>query len=99
MITHELVITNAQPQVIPLLWTGKEEALTYNVVLEAKGSSIVLTGLLLGNKQTHLDLTINVTHREPNTTSRVAITGVLMDETQVNVEGLVKINAGAKQSN
>lgn len=88
-----------EQRIIPLLWTGKENEISYEINLNGKGASVVFLALLLGKKAQTLNLKTNVYHNHPETKSEVIVKGALTDLAQVNFEGLVKINKGAKGTN
>lgn len=86
-------------KIIPIFWDGKEREIKYNLVLSKPGSSVSILGLLLGRNDDELKITINVTHSAPNTKSEIILKGVLHDLSNINFEGLVKINKGAHGTN
>jgi len=88
-----------QKKIIPIIWTGKEKDFNYQIRLSGRGADATLLMLLLGNKNKNLSVTTDVIHEKPDTKSRVVIKGALNDFSNVNFEGLVKIDKGAKNSN
>src|SRR6185437_17025383 len=82
--------------VLPVLWTGEETELVYDITLAEKGASIKFLGLLLGNENKGLKLKIVVTHQAENTKSEVIIKSAVCDTSQIFFDGLIKIEKGAK---
>lgn len=92
----EIVLKKNEERVVPLLWTGLETELSYNIVLAEPGANVKLVGLLLGKGAHSLVLRVTVTHAAPQTTSNVVIKSALTDSAKVEVHGLVQIEPGAK---
>ncbi len=95
----QIVIKSNEERFVPIFWDGQDNQITYDIILSEPGSSLSLLGLLLGSEKDVLDIKINVTHTAPNTKSEIILKGVLRDLSQVNFEGLVKIEKGAKGTN
>ena len=94
-----IVVKENESLVLPILWTGDEPEISYDVVLSEKGASISILGLLLGKEDAALQIKIHVTHAAENTKSEVILKGALTDAAKVNFEGLVKIKHGAIGTN
>ncbi|HEX8931539.1 MAG TPA: SufD family Fe-S cluster assembly protein [Patescibacteria group bacterium] len=94
-----ITIKKNEEKVIPLLWTGEETELSYDIKLAGVGAKIIFLGLLLGKANQSLNLQIKVEHQMPQTTSNVVIKGALTESSKVEIDGLVKINPGAKGTN
>lgn len=92
----EVIINENEEIFLPILWTGEETSLSYNIILSGKGAKITLLALLLGKEASKLDLETTIQHKSPETTSEVIIKGALTDSAQVNYQGLVKIESDAK---
>jgi len=96
---EEIIITQNQHLILPIMWTGQERNLSYNIRLVGRGSKITLLALLLGKEKEMLDMKTHVYHEAEDTKSEVIIKSALNDTAYVNFEGLVKINRGAKGTN
>lgn len=95
----EVIIKTDEHKIIPVLWNGEETQLAFDIKLAGKGASITLLILLLGKETNKLDLVTNIYHQQPDTTSKVIVKGALDESSQVNYDGLVKIEPGAKGTN
>lgn len=95
---QQIIVTENEEKFIPLLWTGKEDRLVYDVQLMGRGAQLSMVGLLLGQRSDVLQITVNVTHHHPQTISDVVVNGVLQDMANVYFDGLVSIQKGAKQA-
>lgn len=84
---------------VRIFWDGKETSLNYNFTLSKPNTTLSLLGLLIGSGTKELDIKITVIHAAPNTKSEIILKGVLKDLSRVNLEGLVKIEKGAKGTN
>lgn len=94
---HKEIIINENEEVfLPVLWTGEENQLSYNIVLAGKGAKITLLGLLLGKEAEKIDLKTTIQHQARETTSEVIIKGALTGSSAISYSGLVKIDPGAK---
>lgn len=96
---NEIHVKENQHLFLPLLWTGKETELLYDIILAGRSASVKLYALLLGKEEQSVRVSITVTHSYPDTISEVIVKGALTDKAQINFEGLVKIDAGAKGTN
>lgn len=94
----DIIIQENQELLLPILWTGNESQLSYNIHLAGNGAKIMLTALLLGKNLNKLDLKINIYHQKPGTLSKIIVKGALNDNASINFEGLVKILRGAKNA-
>lgn len=94
----DILLTENQELVLPILWTGKETKLSYNILLSGNGAKITLLALLLGKDMSKLDLKINISHHKPGTKSKIIVKGVLDGSADINFNGLVKIEPGAKEA-
>lgn len=95
-MNQELRINENQEVLLPILWTGTETELSYSIFLAGRGAKITFLALLLGKDSQNLHLQTNVYHQYPGTRSDVIVRSALTDKAQVNFEGLVKIEKGAK---
>jgi Fe-S cluster assembly protein SufD len=96
---NKIIVKENEKRVIPFLWTGEDSELSYDIKLTEIGASIVFLGLLIGKEKQNLNLNVTVEHIAPQTTSQVIIKSALTDSSMVNIEGLVKVNKGAKGTN
>jgi Fe-S cluster assembly protein SufD len=96
---EEIVVSQNQDFIFPVIWTGKERELTYSIRLTKPGAKITFLALLLGKNEETLDIKTIVSHEAKDTKSEVIIKSALNDYSYVNFEGLVKINHGAKGTN
>lgn len=92
----DIIIKENEEVFLPVLWTGEEKQLSYNIFLSEKGAKITLLGLLLGKETQKIDLKTTIYHRGQETHSEIIIKGALTGTALVNYEGLVKIEPGAK---
>jgi Fe-S cluster assembly protein SufD len=97
-MTRNIQVLENQKKVIPIIWTGKETDFNFRIRLAGRGAKLTLLMLLLGVGDRKLSIITDVTHEKPNTQSQVVIKGALSDFSNVNFEGLVKIEKGAKNS-
>lgn len=95
----KIIVKENEKKMIPVLWIGKETELTYSITLVGRGASIQFLGLLLGKANQSLTLKVSVTHQAQDTKSEVIIKSALTDSAKVDIDGLVKINHGAKGTN
>jgi len=95
----KIVIKKNEEKIIPILWVGKESELSYDIKLAGDGASIKFLGLLIGKENQSLNLSIRVDHIGKNTKSNVVIKGALFDTARVDIDGLTKIEKGAKGTN
>lgn len=98
-MSKKIIIKENEEVFLPLLWTGVEQEITYDICLSERGAKLNILGLLLGRGQQELELKINVTHGAPDTKSEVILKGVLVDRAKINFEGLVNIEKGSKGTN
>ncbi len=96
---NEIVVKKNEEVVLPILWTGEETELSYSIKLSQRGASIKFLALLLGKENQSLTLKVQVTHMAPDTKSNVVIKSALTDSAKVDIDGLVKIEPGAKGTN
>ena len=96
---NNIIIKQNEEKILPILWTGQETDLFYNIHLAGNNAKLTLLALLLGKKTDKIYLQTNIYHDSPNTQSRVIVKGALNDTASVNFEGLVKIEPGAKGTN
>lgn len=95
----KLAVTNAGELFLPLIWTGNETEINYDISLSKEGASIRLLMLMIGNEDSWADVNIKITHEKPQTKSMVIVRGILSDTARINFNGLVKINKGSALSN
>ena len=88
-----------EEKVIPVLWFGEEDELSFDIKLAGKGARITLLILLLGKGTDKLALRTNIYHQQPHTTSKIIVKGALDGSAMVNYDGLVKIEPGAVGTN
>jgi Fe-S cluster assembly protein SufD len=94
-----IIINENEELVLPVVWTGEEKEINYNISLAKAGSSLIFLMLLLGENQDKVKININVDHKKSQTKSKVIIKGIIKDSANINFEGLVKIEKGSKGSN
>lgn len=95
-MTQTFELKANEKKVVPIVWTGDEKLLDYQIILSGRGSELSLPMLLLGKDNSNLILKVNIVHTATDTKSRVDIKGALDNESYVDFEGLVKIEKGAK---
>jgi len=98
-MTKNIVIKSNEDIVLPILWLGEESHLSYNIRLAGNGAKITLLALLLGKKEDKLNLKIKIYHQKPGTNSKIIIKGALKNSADIKLNGLVKIEPGAKDTN
>ncbi|SRR6266403_4453069 len=96
---EEIIIKKNQEVVLPILWIGEETELSYSIKLSERGASIKFLALLLGKENQSLILKVQVIHMAPETKSNVVIKSALSGTAKVDIDGLVKIEPGAKGTN
>ncbi len=96
---NEIIVKKNEEVVLPILWTGEETELSYSIKLSQRGASIKFLALLLGKENQSLTLKVQVAHMAPDTKSNVVIKSALTDSAKVDIDGLVKIEPGAKGTN
>lgn len=92
----DIIVPAGETMFIPVLWTGKETEITYQITLAGKGATIKFLALLIGKKSDVIRLKTTVRHAAPETKSEVIIKSALQNSATVHFEGLVKIDPGAK---
>src|SRR5512146_2623076 len=92
----KIIVKENEHLVFPVIWTGKESELSFEIKLSEPGASITFLALLLGNQEKSLDLITNVENAAINTNYEVIVKSALSDYSSVNFEGMVKIAPGAK---
>ena len=95
----EIILKENEERILPVLWIGEEVQMSYNIQLAGNGAKITLLALLLGKNLDKLDLKTNIYHQKPNTQSRIIVKGALSDSANINFDGLVKIEPGARGTN
>lgn len=85
--------------IIPIIWTGGEKEIIYDISLNEPNAKITFLALILARNNQSIKLNITVCHNAENTKSEVIVKSVLMDTASVNFNGLVKIKKGAKKTN
>lgn len=98
-MTKNIILKEDQKRIIPIVWTGEEDELDYQIKLSGRGADVTLLMLLLGKDKKNLVIKADVIHEKPDTKSRVIVKGALDDSSHIDFEGLVKIEYGAKHSN
>jgi Fe-S cluster assembly protein SufD len=98
-MNYELIINTSKEKIIPVIWDGKEAEINFDIKLNAVGANVKMLMLLLGKKQNKVKINVNVTHQKPQTKSEVIVKGILEDSSDIDFNGLVKINKGSKLSN
>jgi Fe-S cluster assembly protein SufD len=96
---NEIIVKKNEEVVLPILWTGEETELSYSIKLSERGASIKFLALLLGKENQSLTLKVHVAHMAAETKSNVVIKSALSDSAKVDIDGLVKIEKGAKGTN
>ena len=91
-----IVVNENEKLVLPVLWTGEETELCYDISLAGRGASIHFIGLLLGEATQSLKLKVTVKHQAEDTKSNVIIKSALRGTASVFFDGLIKIEHGAK---
>lgn len=95
----DIIVGKDQKKLIPVVWTGNESDMDFNIRLTGVGAEATFLMLLAGTDTKSLNIKTNIFHEKENTTSKAIIKGVLDDASKVDFEGLVKIDHGAKNSN
>lgn len=74
--------------------SGKSEIV---VELNRAGSQALVLGLVNSQQQDNLDLTVTTIHNAPNTHAESMIYGLVKDQAQVQIKGLIKIKKQAQR--
>jgi Fe-S cluster assembly protein SufD len=98
-MNKNIIVKENEKKLIPVLWTGEETELSYDIKLTGRNASIKFFGLLLGNENQSLALSVKVAHQAKDTKSEIIIKSALSDSAEVDIDGLVKIEPGAKGTN
>lgn len=97
---QKIFIGKDQERVIPIFWLGNKNVLQeQEIILAAPGAKVILVGLLLGLGQAQFTTKTKIIHAAGNTQSQTIFKGVLKDRSQIDFDGLVKIDKGAKGAN
>jgi len=96
---QNIVVESNEQSVIPLFWSGIETELAFEITLAKPGASIQFYALLIGKQEQKLTLKINIIHAAPSTTSEVIIKAALSENAQIDINGMIRILPGAKNSN
>jgi Fe-S cluster assembly protein SufD len=94
-----IIIKKNENLVLPVIWSGKEKEVNYDIKLTGVNSSLTLLMLLLGKKEDKVKIQVNVDHQVIETKSRIIVKGIVDDSANVDFNGLVRIEKGAKGSN
>lgn len=94
-----IILKENEKLVLPVIWSGKERKINYNIYLAGVSSNLILLMLLLGGKKDRVKIQVNVHHQNKETKSKVLVKGILGDSSNVDFEGKVKIEPGSKGSN
>jgi Fe-S cluster assembly protein SufD len=92
----QIIVKQNEDLLLPVIWTGKETELSYDIKLAEPGAKVTFLALLLGTNDSTLDLKANVTHAARETKSEVIVRSALKQKASVNFEGMVTIDPGAK---
>lgn len=92
---NKIILGKNEAQVVPFnLQAGKEKSL--KVVLSKPGAKVEILGSgRLGKNEKYIG-NIQIIHKAPQTFSRVKIKAVLVGHSQVDLNGLIRIEHGAK---
>ncbi len=93
---NQIVVKQNEELLLPVIWTGRETELSYDIKLSEPGAKVTFLALLLGTNESALDLKANVTHAARDTKSEVIVRSALRQKASVNFEGMVTIDPGAK---
>jgi len=96
---NNIIVKQNEELTLPVIWTGEEKEINYNIALTKPGAKINFLMLLLGNNDNKVIINVNIIHEKPQTVSKVVVKGVLNDYANVDFNGLVKINKHSKLSN
>ncbi|MBI4039296.1 SufD family Fe-S cluster assembly protein [Candidatus Daviesbacteria bacterium] len=97
---QKIFVGKDQEKVIPIFWLGDKNVLQeQEIILAAPGAKIILLGLLFGLGQSQFATKTKIVHAASNTVSQTIFKGVLKDYSQINFDGLVKIDKGATGAN
>lgn len=85
--------------ILPVIWSGKEKEVDYHIQLVGINSNLTFLMLLLGKKEDKVKIHVNIDHKNIETKSKVIIKGIIRDGSDVDFNGLVRIERGSKGSN
>jgi hypothetical protein len=66
-----IIIKKNENLVLPVIWSGKEKEVNYDIKLTGVNSSLTLLMLLLGKKEDKVKIQVNVDHQVIETKSRI----------------------------
>src|SRR5471030_1181670 len=95
-MNKEIHVKENEELFLPILWTGEQTDISYDIYLSEKGAKVTLLGLFLGRESHKIDLKTTIHHQNQHTTSEVIIKGAMTDTASINYQGMVKIDQGAK---
>ena len=98
-MNYKITVKQNEELTLPVIWTGEEAEINYDISLSQIGAKINFLMLLLGTKENKVKINVHIVHEKPQTVSRVIVKGVLNDSSSVDFDGLVKINKKSKLSN
>ena len=93
---EKIIISDNEDKLIPVLWTGDESVLAYDIVLAGVNARVKFLALLIGRGEDKVDMKVKVTHEGKDTKSEVIIKSVLYDKASISFDGLISIQPGAK---
>jgi len=94
-----IVIKKNENLVLPVIWSGQEKEISYDIKLAGVNSCLTFLMLLLGKKDDKIKIQVNVDHQAIETKSKILVQGIVDDGASIDFNGLVKIEKGAKGSN
>jgi Fe-S cluster assembly protein SufD len=96
---RKIIVSKGEELILPVVWSGKEKEINYDISLSQEGANIKLLMLLLGSGSNAVNIKVNIIHEKPQTKSTVIVKGILKDSSSIDFNGLVKINKGATLAN
>lgn len=77
---------------------GNDYCATQDIVvkLQGAGATTRILGIIIAKERQQRKLSLTIRHEVPQTTAQVAIRGIALDQARVELEGMLRIEPGAK---
>jgi Fe-S cluster assembly scaffold protein SufB len=94
---QQIVLKNNEKREIVLSWFGNADLEEqYEVILEGDGSEADIYGVFFGHNKTHYKSNVRVVHKGKNTRANVLASGVVIDNSNLDFSGMLRVERGAK---
>lgn len=96
---ERIELGEGENRIIPCVWKGdSSESRRIEIVLSGRGARAELLILIEGRGHSELSLETLVIHRAQDTRSRIVAYGVLQNNARADIQGKIRIERGAKNS-